>query len=133
MDEGTGAREGRNHATRSPSLTTVRTALAGATGLLVGMTAISFLAQASPEAVAATTSVALISGLACLLLMAYLVAMRPLPRPHGGGGPDTRPPRPTTIRPARDPDAELRRILGDARLGDLTPARRSRADEREAR
>ena len=133
MDEGAGTREGRNKGTRRPSLTTVRTALAGATALILAMTAISFLTQASPEALAATTSVALIAGLASLLVMTYLVAMRSLPGTRDGGGPDIPPPRSTTIRPARDPDAELRRILSDARLGDLTAARRSRADGSGAR
>ena len=128
MDEGAGTRARDKGGTRSPSLTTLRTLLAGATALLLGLTAISFLAQASPEAVATTTSVALITGFASLLVMAYLVAMRSLPGAHDGGGPDTPPPRPTAIRPPTGPDAELRRILSDARLGDLAAARRSRAD-----
>ncbi len=129
MDEGPGTRERREWGgTRRASLTTVRTVLVGATTLLLGLTAISFLAQASPEALATATSVALITGLFSLLVMTYLVTTRSLPGPHDGGGPDNPPPRPTTIRPPRGPDAELRRILGDPRLGDLTAARRSRAD-----
>jgi len=129
MDEGAATRERRaKGAPRSASLTTVRTVLAAATTLLLGMAAISFLAQASPKALAAATSVALITGLASLLVMTYLVTMRSLPGPRDGGGPDIPPPPPTAIRPPRGPDAELRRILSDARLGDLTAARRSRAD-----
>ena len=118
MDERTGPKH-RGNASRSPSSSTLVTAGVGGTILLLGAAAMFFLTRASPEALAITTSVALITGLACLVAITYLVAGRPLPGDNGGG-PDSPPPRPATVRSAGDTDAELLRILDDARLGDLT-------------
>ena len=56
---------------------------------------------------------ALITGLGSLLAITYLVAVRS-------------PSRPTTVRPAGDPEAELRRLLGDARLGAVSQAHQRR-------
>ena len=80
-----------------------------------------------------TASVLIVSGLAGLAAMASLVVVRrSLPGPEDGGGSGTPPPRPTTVRPAADPDAELLRLLDDPRLSDLAIAHRSPFQSRRA-
>jgi hypothetical protein len=73
-----------------------------------------------------TAGVLIVSGVAGLAAMASLVVVRrSLPGPGDGGGSGTPPPRPTTVRPAADPDAALLRLLDDPRLSDLAIAHRS--------
>jgi hypothetical protein len=78
----------------------------------------------------ATTAGALvISGLAGLAAMTHLMLVRrSLPGPDGGGS-NTPRPRPTTVRRAGNPDAELLRLLEDPRLTELASARRSRPSD----
>jgi hypothetical protein len=70
----------------------------------------------NPEALAAMWWVGITTGLIGLVVMIYLVAARPSPghrddrRPESGAG---------SAPPLDDIDAELFRILADARLGDV--------------
>src|SRR5687768_14938357 len=98
---------------------------AAAVVLLLGGSAISFVTVASADALATTASVLISVGLVGLLVMACVAAAR-LARPGGDGGlgPGGGQPEPTPI-PTDDPDAELLRILDDARLSDYGLARRA--------
>lgn len=76
---------------------------------------------------ATTADVLVICGVAGFAAVAYLaVVRRSLPGADNGGGSGISPPRPTAVRPGRNPDAELLRLLDDPRLAELAMARRSR-------
>lgn len=82
-----------------------------------------FLTLATAETLATTAGLLVTVGL--LLVMACVVAAR-LARTgrDGGGGPGDARTEPVPI-PTGNPDAELLRILDDARLGDLRLTRRA--------
>jgi hypothetical protein len=96
---------------------------AAAVVLLLGCSAVSFVTLASADALATTASVLISVGLLGLLVMACVVAAR-LARPGGDGGGGPGGGRPDPI-PTGDPDAELLRILDDARLGESGLTRRA--------
>ena len=92
---------------------------------LVGVGAAYSLALASGGALATMATVLVTVGLAGLLVVVGVVAARSsLPERDRQGGPGGRRPALVPIRPMRDPDAELRRILDDVRFGDLKVRRR---------
>jgi hypothetical protein len=129
MDER--GRRNPGHPSRSHSFTTLVTIGAAGTILLLGAGAAYFVTRASPELLATTSRVLVTTGLVGLLVMTCVVAVRwSRPGPDGGGGPGRGQLRPTPVRPAVDPDAELFRILDDARLGDLSARRWARGPER---
>src|SRR5688500_9722201 len=71
------------------------------------------------------TSAVFLTMVTALLIMVCVVAARvSRPARNGGAGPGGGRHRPVPI-PADDPDAELLRILDDARLGDLRLSRRT--------
>ena len=92
---------------------------------LVGVGAAYSLALTSGGALATIATVLVTVGLAGLLVVAGVVAARSsLPGRDGQGGPGRVRPARVPIRPVREPDAELRRILDDVRFGDLNLRRR---------
>jgi hypothetical protein len=93
---------------------------------LVGVGAAYSLALASGGTLATMATVLVTVALAGLLVVAGVLAARSsLPeRGRQGGGPGGRRSALVPIRPMRDPDAELRRILDDVRIGDLNLRRR---------
>ena len=98
---------------------------------LVGVGAAYSLALASGGALATMATVLVTVGLAGLLVLAGVVAARSsLPGRDGQGGPDGGRPALVPVRPVREPDAELLRILADARLGDLNFQQAPRRDRR---
>jgi hypothetical protein len=88
--------------------------------LILGAAAAYLLTRAGPEALAGTSRALITIGLVGLLLMAAVVAVRLslTARGHRGGhgGGDHQPPAPVPARPMDDLDAELFRIIDDARL-----------------
>jgi hypothetical protein len=89
------------------------------------------LALASSGALAMSATVLVTVGLAGLLILAGVVAARwSLPGRDGGGGPGGGRPELVPIRPIGEPDAELLRILADARFGDLNLRRRAQLRDR---
>ena len=100
----------------------------GGAGMLfiVGVGAAYSLALASGGALATVATVLVTVGLAGLLVVAGVVAVRrPLPGRDGQGGPGGGRPALVPIRPVSEPDAELFRILDDVRFGDLNLRRRA--------
>ena len=97
---------------------------------LVGLGAASSLALASGGALAAIATVLVTVGLAGLLVVAGVVAARwSLPGRDRRGGPGDQPAL-VPIRPVREPDAELLRILDDVRFGNLNLNRRASLQNR---
>lgn len=93
--------------------------------LLVGVGAAYALALASGGVLATMTTVLVTVGLAGLLAVAGVVAARcSLPGRDGQGSQRGGRPALVPIRPVREPDAELFRILDDVRFGDLNLKRR---------
>ena len=93
---------------------------------LVGVGAAYSLALASSGALATMATVLVTVGLAGLLVLAGVAAARwSPPRTRRRGGPDGGRPALVPIRPVREPDAELLRILDDVRFGDLNLKRRA--------
>ncbi|MGH7320178.1 MAG: hypothetical protein ACRELA_11215, partial [Candidatus Rokuibacteriota bacterium] len=97
-----------------------------------------FLTYASPEALAAASWALITTGLVGLIVMIYVVAVRRSltgdDHRRGYGRGDDPPPEPG---PASGPlmddlDAELFRILDDARLGDISISRRPPGRDRRA-
>ena len=89
--------------------------------LTAGAGAAYFLTQASPEALAATWWAGITTALIGLVVMIYVVAARPS---LSGARDDRRPESgPGSAPPMDDVDAELFRILADARLGDISTHR----------
>jgi hypothetical protein len=111
MNEPGGAPEQRHH--RPKILMTI-----GAAGAVLSLAAgvVTFLTRAGPEALAATWWVGITSGLVGLVVMISVVAARVGARDEPDSGPGSAP-------PMDDVDAELFRILADARLGDISPRR----------
>lgn len=98
---------------------------------LVGVGAAYSLALASGGALATMATVLVTVGLAGLLVVAGVVAARSsLPGRDGQGGSGGGRPAFVPVRPVREPDAELLRILADARLGDLNFQQAPRRDRR---
>lgn len=98
---------------------------------LVGVGAAYSLALASGGALATMATVLVTVGLAGLLVVAGVVASRSsLPGRDGRGGPGPLRPTLVPIRPVREPDAELLRILDDVRFGDLNLNRRAPLHDR---
>jgi hypothetical protein len=96
--------------------------MVGGAGILflVGVGAAYSLALASGGALATMATALVTVGLAGLLVVAGVVAIRrPLPGRDGQGGTGGGRPALVPIRPGREPDAELSRILDDVRFGDL--------------
>jgi len=89
--------------------------------LILSVGAACFLIHASPEALAATWWAVTTTSLVGVVVTIYVVAARQSPP---GSGDD---PRPTSglgsTPPMDDVDAELFRILADARLGDISTRR----------
>jgi hypothetical protein len=99
---------------------------------LVGVGAAYSLALTSGGAVATIATVLVTVGLAGLLVVAGAVAARSaLPGRDGRGGPGRVRLALVPIRPAREPDAELLRILDDVRFGDLNLNRRAALHDRQ--
>jgi hypothetical protein len=99
---------------------------------LVGVGAAYSVALASGGALATMATVLVTVGLAGLLVVAGVVAARSsLPGRDGRGGPGRVRPALVPIRPGREPDAELRRILDDVRFGDLNLRRRGSFYDRQ--
>lgn len=93
---------------------------------LVGVGAAYSLALASGGPLATMATVLVTVGLAGLLVVASVVAARSsLPGRDGQGGPGGGRPALVPIRPVREPDAELLRILDDVRFGELHLNRRA--------
>jgi hypothetical protein len=93
---------------------------------LVGVGAAYSVALTSGGALATMATVLVTVGLAGLLVVAGVVAARSsLPGRDGRGGPSGGQPALVLIRPAREPDAELIRILDDVRFGDLSLRQRA--------
>lgn len=93
--------------------------------LILGGAAAYLLTQASPEALAATSTALIVTGLGGLLIMA-VVSVR-LSRTgrdsnggYGGGG--DQPPEPVPAPPMDDIDIELLRIINDERLRNIQAA-----------
>jgi hypothetical protein len=98
---------------------------------LVGVGAAYSLALASGGAAATIATVLVTVGLAGLLVVAGVVAARSsLP---GRGGRGRVRPALVPIRPGREPDAELLRILDDVRFGGLNLRRRAPLHDRRGR
>jgi hypothetical protein len=117
---------GRSDLGGSEPRTTRLNLAAAAVVLLLGGSAIAFATLGSTEALATAASILISVGLIGLLVMACVLAAR-LARPGGdggGGGPGGGRPGPVPI-PTGDPDAELLRLLDDARLRDDVLTRRA--------
>jgi hypothetical protein len=105
----------------------------GGAGLLflLGVGAAYSRALAGGGAAATIATVLVTVGLAALLVVAGVFATRSsLPGRDGRGGPGRVRPALVPIRPVREPDAELLRILDDVRLGDLNLRRRAPLHDR---
>lgn len=110
----------RGKASQSRRLTTLMTNMVAGAILVVG--AAYFLSQAGPEALAATSSALITTGLVGLLLMAVvIVRLSRSGRGSGGGhaGGGDQPPEPVPAPPMDDIDAELFRIINDERLRNI--------------
>ena len=120
MDEHRGRILGQGGPNPGRSLTILVTTGAVGAILILGAGASYLLTRASPEALAGTSRALITTGLVGLLLMAAVVAVRlsltaPGHRGDRGRGGD-QPPAPVPAGPMDDLDAELFRILDDARL-----------------
>ncbi|MGH9281820.1 MAG: hypothetical protein ACRD0S_02665 [Acidimicrobiales bacterium] len=106
--------------------------------LLAGAGAGYFLTHASPEALAATSWALITTGLVGLVVGTYVIAVRQSltgdVHRRGHGRKDGPPPEPghPSGPPMADLDAELFRILDDARLGDISVTRRAHGRDRRA-
>lgn len=134
MDElgGTLEREDpRSHPVRS-----LATIAAVGVILILGAGAGYFLAHAGPEALAVTSWALITTGLVGLIVMISVASFRqPLTgddHHRGYGRGDDPPPEPGPASGMDGLDAELLRILDDARLGDISIARRSPGREHRA-
>ena len=105
----------------------VTTLVVGGAGMvfLVGVGAVYSVALASTGVMATMATVLVAIGLAGLLVLAGVVAARCSDTGRGGeGGQGRVGPEFVPIRPVREPDVDLLRILDDVRFGDLKLGRR---------